>query len=185
MGTENERKYLLWENGAAFATDNFYGLVHLLPDFATIETAMACTIKNGLQYDQGYLPVDVGIRIAREHGVPFDFIPTQSRVRSEGIDKFVFNMKGKGGSSRPETPSLNLEKDVFDSYWELTLGKRLFKRRLKVPYHGFTAEFDRYTNRDLFVAEVEVDDPSLLYAIPALGKDITDDPAYKNVNLAR
>ena len=61
----------------------------------------------------------------------------------------------------------------------------LLSRRSFLIAGNHIIEIDVYTDRDLIVAEVEVGKVEELKEILAIGRDISDDPGYKNRNLAK
>jgi len=78
----------------------------------------------------------------------------------------------------------------FAALWPLTDGRRIEKRRYRIPAgDGLTLELDVYHGRleGLLTAEVEfgsVDDAAAFVPPDWLGRDVTDDPRYKNKRLA-
>ncbi len=74
--------------------------------------------------------------------------------------------------------------------WPLTEGRRLEKRRYAIPFgDGLTIELDVYHGRlgGLLTAEVEFDTPAAASAFAPpdwFGRELTDDPHYKNKRLA-
>jgi CHAD domain-containing protein/CYTH domain-containing protein len=81
-------------------------------------------------------------------------------------------------------------KELFDSLWPLTEGKRLTKRRYPRTVGSLTWEVDEFTDRELVLAEVEV--PFVRKRIrfppwlkPHVIREVTGEPEYVNVNLAR
>src|SRR5262249_47901592 len=46
--------------------------------------------------------------------------------------------------------------DLFEKLWPLTAGRRIVKQRYKVPDGDLTWEIDRFTDRKLVLAEVEL-----------------------------
>jgi CYTH domain-containing protein len=83
-----------------------------------------------------------------------------------------------------------IESELFDRLWPLTEGRRLTKRRYRFASAGLVWEVDEFTDRDLWLAEVELatadqesSPPDWLK--PLIVREVTDDPDYLNVNLAR
>ena len=81
-------------------------------------------------------------------------------------------------------------REVFEAMWPLTEGRRVAKRRYRIPDGDLLWEIDEFTDRDLVLAEVElqsadgkVEPPAWL--APLLVGEVTDDPAYTNFSLAR
>lgn len=79
---------------------------------------------------------------------------------------------------------------IFDAMWPLTRGRRLRKRRYAVDVDGHTWEIDEFRNRDLVLAEIELDSEDEAVEIPkwlaaAVQREVTLEPAFQNINLAR
>lgn len=79
--------------------------------------------------------------------------------------------------------------EVFDVLWPLTEGRRVRKQRFRVPVGDRVWEIDRFADRDLVLAEVELDAPDDPVSLPAwlepvVVREVTDDPAYVNANMA-
>ncbi|MFN2376809.1 MAG: CHAD domain-containing protein [Candidatus Binatia bacterium] len=79
--------------------------------------------------------------------------------------------------------------EVFEAMWPLTAGCRIEKRRYLVVEGELTWEIDEFLDRDLVLAEVELDTvdqdvpmPDWLTAV--LVREVTDDPNYLNLTLA-
>lgn len=174
---EIEKKYLLMEDGIDHSTPN---LKKISP---SIDDLVSEVMKKGELIDQGYLPIAVGMKLSEAIGINVQFSPKEARLRHVR-GKTLFTIKGKGGLVREEIERA-VPIEVFTSYWKHTHGSRVDKVRLKVPYSGHTAEIDVYTNRPLVVAEIEVPSIEIAHSLPPLGKDVTEDPRYKNRNLAR
>jgi CYTH domain-containing protein len=80
--------------------------------------------------------------------------------------------------------------EVFKRAWPLTKGRRVRKRRHEVPAGEFVWHIDEFSGRKLVLAEIElpsedtaVEPPEWLR--PHIVRDVTDEPEYQNVNLAR
>jgi CYTH domain-containing protein len=157
---EVEGKYLLREEGKSYAKSSF----------SSIEELLSFVYERGIIIEQGYLNDDIRDIILEILGVKPGFDPVESRIRKEGSEYYL-TLKGDGTSEREEfnTP---ISKDIFNAYWDFTFGQRVSKIRFKIPYQGYTAEVDFYTDRDLIVAEIEV-------------KDKSHDSKYKNSRLAK
>ncbi|MEE8256976.1 MAG: hypothetical protein V3R60_03725 [Acidobacteriota bacterium] len=124
---------------------------------------------------QGYLPGDRIIeRIRQTQGL-------------NGV-KFLRTIKLGFGVSRIEIEdSVNAE--LFEALWPLTAGKRVHKRRYRVPDGELTWEIDEFLDQPLYLAEVELD-AERSPAIPEwlrshIEREVTDEAAFANVNLAR
>ena len=79
--------------------------------------------------------------------------------------------------------------DVFDCLWPLTAGRRIRKRRYQVREGDLLWEIDEFLDRDLCLAEVELDHAGDRPAFPDwlaphVVREVTDDPRYPNRVLA-
>lgn len=122
---------------------------------------------------QGYVALDGDVEV---------------RVRRRGERAFL-TIKSGGGRRRVEQ-ELELEQARFDELWPLTEGRRIVKRRYVVPAaDALVFEVDVYEQElaGLVVAEVEFADDAAAdaFATPEwLGREVTDDPRWKNQALA-
>jgi adenylate cyclase len=127
------------------------------------------------QLDQGYLAIDPD--------------GTEVRVRRSD-DEAVMTIKQGAGRTRAEE-EFAIPADRFERLWPLTAGRRVQKRRYRIPgSDGLTFELDRYGGEleGLSVVEVEFPDEQLASSFTApvwFGREVTDDPRYKNQNLAQ
>lgn len=112
---------------------------------------------------------------------------TEVRIRrNEG--RFFKTVKSGHGLERKEIETV-IGSEVYDGLWPKTAGMRIEKRRYEVPYDGYVIELDIYLGdlAGLIVAEVEFDsvEASEKFTPPSwFGREVTDDPGYKNRNLA-
>jgi CHAD domain-containing protein/CYTH domain-containing protein len=125
---------------------------------------------------QGYLPGDKLIERLR-------------RDRVNGTERYIRTVKAGEGLVRMELEE-ETTRAVFEHLWELTKGKRLVKRRhvVSTPEHRW--EIDEFLDRPMVLAEVELNDEHAPVTIPdwlapSVDREVTDDAAYLNVNLAR
>ncbi len=125
---------------------------------------------------QGYLALDDDVEV---------------RVRRRG-ERCYLTIKAGGGRRRVEE-ELEIDEARFASLWPLTEGRRIVKRRHLVPAAEgrLTFEVDVYEDAlaGLVVAEVEFADDAAADAFAApewlgLGREVTDDPRWKNQALA-
>ncbi|HTO71191.1 MAG TPA: CHAD domain-containing protein [Myxococcota bacterium] len=77
----------------------------------------------------------------------------------------------------------------FVRLWPLTDGARLRKRRYRVPAGSLVWEIDEFTDRPLYLAEIELpteDTPVEIpeWLAPHLEREVTGEPEYANLNLA-
>ncbi len=110
------------------------------------------------------------------------------RVKRAGADRYFRAMKRGSGASRLEAEE-ETTREVFETLWPLTEGRRIAKRRHRVRDGERLWEIDVFTDRDLVLAEVElpareteVELPDWLR--PLALRDVTEDPAFRNENLA-
>jgi CYTH domain-containing protein len=126
------------------------------------------------QIDQGYLALTEG--------------GLEVRIRSYG-PRAALTIKSGAGQVRLEE-EIDIDERRFLSLWPLTEGKRICKRRYLIPAaEGLQIELDVYADAlaGLVTAEVEFDSSAAAAAFspPAwLGRDVSDDPRYKNKRLA-
>ena len=79
---------------------------------------------------------------------------------------------------------------IFLALWPLTKRRRLRKRRFEIDVDGRTWEIDEFRNRDLVLAEIELDseDEEVTFPdwlAPAVQREVTGEPEFQNINLAR
>ena len=138
-------------------------LVAELPDVAT-----------GERIDQGYLAVtDDGLEV---------------RVRRRG-ERTLLTIKQGAGRVRVEE-EIEIDPDAFARLWQLTEGRRIEKRRAVIELaDDLIAELDLYEGALAGLAVVEVEfpegaDPDAFDPPAWFGREVTDDPRYKNQSLA-
>jgi CHAD domain-containing protein/CYTH domain-containing protein len=129
-----------------------------------------------VEIEQGYLPGDRLVERLR-------------RIRGANGVELVRTMKEGSGLVRLEVEE-SVAPDVFNTLWPLTTGRRLRKRRHRVPDGELTWEIDQFLDRDLVLAEVELPAPEVAVAIPSwLGpwvqREVTGESTYDNVELSR
>jgi adenylate cyclase len=113
---------------------------------------------------------------------------SEVRVRRRG-ERCTLTVKRGAGIARDEE-ELDLDSDEFGRLWPLTAGRRVDKTRYKIPAaDGLLIELDVYSGplKGLITAEVEFgsQDQAERFKPPDwLGREVTDDPAYKNRRLA-
>lgn len=109
------------------------------------------------------------------------------RIREQGTAWFL-TIKQGSGLTRTEV-ELPLSQEHFEALWPHTRGRRVEKTRYHVPVEGGTVELDVFRGElaGLVTAEVEFEtvDEATQFEPPAwFGRDVTDDPAYQNAQLA-
>ncbi|HET9598072.1 MAG TPA: CHAD domain-containing protein [Anaeromyxobacteraceae bacterium] len=111
------------------------------------------------------------------------------RVRAaDGHERYWRGLKQGSGRTRLEQEE-ETTREVFDVLWPLTEGRRISKRRRVVEDGGLAWEVDEFEGRGLVVAEVELparagEPPLPDWLRPLVVRDVTDDPAFLNENLA-
>lgn len=156
-GLEIERKYLL----------------RFLPDEARAGTRLDIT--------QGYVPGEQLHERVRRVSV------RQGRGRAEV--HFYRTIKLGEGVTRTEIEEETTQ-GIFDTLWPLTKGRRIRKRRYRVEVGDRTWEIDEFVNRKLVLAELEVEAEDEKIMFPkwlarAIRREVTTEPQYQNINLAR
>ena len=111
------------------------------------------------------------------------------RTRSGDDARWIRTLKFGSGLSRIEIEEETSE-EVFESLWALTAGCRVSKRRYRIEHDGLTWEIDAFDDRTLFLAEVELDAPDRIVELPHwlspyVVREVTEESAYVNLNLAR
>ncbi len=144
-------------------------LLSALPAFAE---------ENGerAEMDQGYLPGERLIERVR-------------RVRTVHGERFVRTVKAGKGIKRIELEE-PCDARIFEAMWPLTDGCRVQKVRYAVPDGDRIWEIDAFTDRELFLAEVELptEDAEVVFPewlAPLVVREVTDDGSYTNRRLAR
>jgi len=134
-------------------------------------------VSGVLEIEQGYLPGEKLIeRLRREQ-------------HQDGGVKYYRTVKLGTGVKRVEIED-ETDRRTFEHLWQLTEGRRLRKRRHLVPNGGDLWEIDEFTDRDLVLAELEIDSEDAPVRIPewlrvVLVREVTDERAYGNRSLAR
>jgi CHAD domain-containing protein/CYTH domain-containing protein len=128
-----------------------------------------------VEIEQGYLP---GERL----------IERLRRIQSDAGVELVRTVKEGSGLTRLEIEE-DVAPDVFARFWPLTDGRRLRKRRYRVPDGQLTWEIDEFLDRDLVLAEVELPEQRTEVPIPGwlqphVDREVTEDAAYTNFRLA-
>jgi len=101
---------------------------------------------------------------------------------------FTLTVKSGEGVARGEA-EIPLTVEQFERLWPATGGRRVEKRRTRVPLGDLVAEVDTYEGRlgGLVVVEVEfasLDEARAFVPPEWCGREVTCDAAYKNASLA-
>lgn len=136
---------------------------------------------------------------AKRHGkrkhLAQGYLPGQTLIerirRTETADgvKYVRTVKAGKGVSRIELEEACDER-VYAALWALTEGCRVEKIRYVLPDGDFVWEIDAFTDRELFLAEVELPSEDTEVKFPRwLGRyverEVTDDGSFTNRRLAK
>ncbi len=178
------------ETGAADLLEAVGTLVHDLATEATdpyeiehkylLDALPACVSSEGaarvVEIHQGWLPGD----------------RFRERLRRKTTDRgvqYTRSIKFGKGVRRVEVEE-EVSEAFFARTWPLTEGARVLKRRHVVREGEHDWELDEFLDRDLLLAEVELDDEQARVEPPAwlaphVVRQVTNDPSYVNVNLAR
>jgi CHAD domain-containing protein/CYTH domain-containing protein len=129
-----------------------------------------------LEVEQGWLP---GQRLMER----------LRRVQGDAGERFFRAVKLGSGVRRIEIEEAT-DAELFAALWPSTHGRRVVKTRYRVPDGDSWWEIDRFGDRDLVLAEIELRSPDAPVHFPPwleghVVREVTDDPAYLNVNLAR
>lgn len=128
------------------------------------------------EFEQGYIP---GERIQER----------LRRITEADRILHVRSLKHGSGLVRVELQE-EVDPELFDRLWPLTEGRRLTKRRYRISDGGLVWEVDEFTDRDLWLAEVELAGAAQEVVLPGwlapyVVREVTEEPEYLNVNLAR
>jgi len=112
---------------------------------------------------------------------------SEVRLRRKGRKHFEAVKMGRG-EIRSEL-EVELTAAQFDTLWEATSGRRIDKTRYEIRHAGVVMEVDVYHGElaGLVTAECEFASPeeSRRFVPPDwFGREVTNDPAYKNQSLA-
>jgi CYTH domain-containing protein len=129
------------------------------------------------EIDQGYIPGEKLLeRLRRQRD-------------GNNVTRYFRTVKLGSGVQRMELED-ETDPRTFEHLWQLTEGRRLKKRRYVVPNGKDNWEIDEFTDRPLWLAELELDHADADVKIPewlepVLVREVTDEPEYSNRKLAR
>ena len=136
------------------------------------------------------LPNDASMVEIEQGYIPGDRVEERlRRVQMAGDEKrYVRTFKSGKGLARTEFEDA-VSKTFFNRMWPLTKGRRLKKRRYTVPDDTHSWEVDQFLDRDLVLAEVELQSADDEVELPSwLGsvvvRDVTGESEYSNASLA-
>lgn len=128
-----------------------------------------------LEVEQGYLPG----ALLRER---------LRRIRHAGEVTCWRSIKAGRGVTRVEVEE-EISDDLFDQLWPLTVGSRVLKRRYRIPEGGLVWEIDEFLERDLVLAEVELETEAVEVVLPdwirdQVVREVTGEAEFLNSTLA-
>lgn len=129
-----------------------------------------------LEIEQGYLPAE-------------KFEERVRRIGNGEDARYIRTIKVGQGFRRFEVEE-SISQEAFDRLWQLTDGRRLRKRRHKVRDGHLVWEIDEFLDRDLWLAEVEVESEEQVVDLPQwlapyVDHEVTEEARYRNRKLAR
>ncbi len=131
------------------------------------------TLATGTVYRQGYLSTKKGCTV---------------RVRLVGNQGYLTIKGSTKGISRAEYEYPIPAEDAQEMLDNLCEPPLIEKTRYKIEFAGLTWEVDEFAgeNQGLIIAEVELTDENQTIQLPDwIGKEVSDDPRYYNVNLTQ
>ncbi len=136
----------------------------------------AARVVTPIVIDQGWLP---GERLQER----------VRRIRDVDGERYSRTVKLGRGVERLEVEEA-ADRDLFEALWPLTEGRRVSKLRYRIPEGDLVWEIDRFRDPELVLAEVELPDAEVVPDLPAwlapyVTREVTGEPEYVNVNLAR
>lgn len=133
--------------------------------------------------EQGYLPPASGTDPTRLEG------RLRRIERPDGTVEFVHTLKRGLGLVREEVER-TVARDEFEREWPRTAGRRLRKVRTRIAHGRHVWELDRFLDLPVVLAECELERPDELLELPAwlapfVLREVTEEPAFRNSELAR
>jgi CYTH domain-containing protein len=130
---------------------------------------------DGVEIDQGWLP---GARLRERI----------RRVAATDGERFWRGLKQGTGRARLEAEE-ETTREVFETLWTLTSGRRLTRRRRQVVNGGLTWTIDEVPARDLVLAALEGPASLLDAAVPEwlqpfVVREVSSEPDYRDESLA-
>lgn len=176
--------------------------VSFFRDLDAVVERIADAASDGLEIERKYLLrfVPDEARDGRRIDIAQGYVPgsrLHERIRRVSIAHgsgrkeihFYRTVKVGEGVVRTEIEEETTE-SIFLAMWPLTKRRRLRKRRFEIEADGRTWEIDEFKNRDLVLAEIELDseDDDVVFPdwlAPAVQREVTGEPEFQNINLAR
>ena len=131
----------------------------------------------GIRIEQGWLPGETLRERLRRSTYP------------TGVTRYTRTVKLGGGISRIEIEE-DTERTLFEALWPLTKARRVHKRRHVIREGAYTWEVDVFADRELVLAEVELNSDSEQPILPKwlshwLVREVTGEREFFNSSLAR
>jgi adenylate cyclase len=168
------------------------------PATAVVVPVLAASVPPGVEIERKFLlralpeflQAQAGVRIA-QGWLPGERLRERLRrtVHPDGRVEWTRTVKLGAGIARFEVEEPT-DPGLFESLWPFTAAARVEKIRYAIPDGDLVWEIDRFLDRDLVLAEVELPSadapaPPPAWLAPYILRDVTDDPDYVNANLAR
>ncbi len=173
------------------AADRFFA------ELDAVRHRLAAAAPDAIEIERKYLLTGrpAGLETARKRELEQGYLPGTRvqerlrRIRDGEVVRHVRSIKTGAGVVRTEVQE-EIDEALFEKLWPLTEGRRVRKRRYAAHGGGLLWEVDEFLDRELWLAEVEI--PSADYEpglpdwlAPFVVREVTDEPEYLNVNLAR
>jgi CHAD domain-containing protein/CYTH domain-containing protein len=168
----------------------------LLDPLNALAQALDRKAPSDVEIERKYLLTALPERVKSETPAEIDqgYVPGEKvherlrRVASRGGTKWYRTVKLGAGVVRQEIEE-QVTEALFLAMWPLTQGRRVTKRRYRVTEGELVWEIDEFTGRDLVLAEVELPNAEVVprppdWLAPYVTRDVTEEPAYLNINLA-
>lgn len=146
-------------------------------------------LRHGKEIKQGYIansPKNAPLIAAMiwDFGMVINFRFDNVRLRETDGEYFYATIKGKGKIKQREE-EVEISRANFKKYWSASIHRRVIKKRLVKKINNRLFEIDAFTDRFLLLAEKEVSSEALLFMVPKIGKDVSNNSKYSNKNLAK
>lgn len=138
--------------------------------------------------EQGYLPPDEHTADLNATGSELTEGRLRRTIHADGSVDCSHTIKhGEGLVRRELQRAITLKQ--FEQGWPRTAGRRLRKTRYLITAAPLVWEIDEFDELDLVLAEVELPSPDAKVTIPHwlaahIVREVTEEPAYRNYNLA-
>jgi CYTH domain-containing protein len=136
------------------------------------------------EIEQGYLPLDAAD--LKASGFPEGRI---RRIRTGDGRTMCRHTTKRGAGIVREEVETPIDDATFERLWPSTAGRRIAKRRLRLPIGGLIWELDDFRDIDLVMLEVELPTADASFAMPSwladcVREEVSLDPRWRNAALA-